>query len=115
MLLAEDNTLFRSLTKNLNNYSELKAAIKSILMEGTKLTWNPDQAEIVQMQMYGLIRNDHNTVRIANRIFETRLYNLFLSDEELKNKCILPGRRAGQEYLHRRRKAEHAPDHGTVY
>jgi len=34
--------------------------------------------------MYGLIRNDHNTVRIANRIFETMLYNLFLSDEELK-------------------------------
>ena len=85
MLLAEDNTLFQSLTKNLKHYSELKAAIKSILMEGTKLTWNPDQAEIVQMQMYGLIRNDHNTVRVANRIFETRLYNLFLSDEELKN------------------------------
>ena len=54
-------------------------------MEGTKLTWNPDQAEIVHMQMYGLIRNDHNTVRVANRILETRLYNLFLSDEELKN------------------------------
>jgi hypothetical protein len=28
-----------------------------------------------------VIRNDHNTVRIANRIFETRLYNLFLSTE----------------------------------
>jgi hypothetical protein len=35
--------------------------------------------------MYGLIRNDHNTVRVANRIFETRLYNLFLSEEEIKN------------------------------
>ena len=85
MLLSENNTLFQSLTKNLNNYPELKAAIKSILMEGTKLAWNPDQAEIVQMQMYGLIRNNHNTVGVANRIFETRLYNLFLSDEELKN------------------------------
>ena len=38
----------------------------------------------MQMQMYGLIRNDHNTVRIPNRIFETMLYNLFLSEEELK-------------------------------
>ena len=85
LLLAENNTLFQSLTKNLNNYPELKAAIRSILMEGTKLTWNPDQDEIVQMQMYGLIRNDHNTVRVANRIFETRLYNLFLSEEEMKN------------------------------
>ena len=85
LILAENNTLFQSLTKNLNNYPELRAAIRSILMEGTKLTWNPDQEDIARMQMYGLIRNDHNTVRVANRIFETRLYNLFLSDEELKN------------------------------
>lgn len=84
MILAENNTLFQSLTKNLNNLPDLKASIRSILMEGTKLTWNPDQKDIVEMQMYGLIRNDHNTVRIANRLFETRLYNLFLSDEELK-------------------------------
>ena len=85
LILAENNTLFQSLTKNLNNFPELKAAIRSILMEGTKLTWNPDQKDIVQMQMYGLVRNEHNTVRVANRIFETRLYNLFLSDEELKS------------------------------
>jgi hypothetical protein len=84
LILAEDNTLFQSLTKNLNNVPNLKASLRCILMEGTKLTWNPDQNDIVQMQMYGLIRNDHNTVRIANRIFETRLYNLFLSDEELR-------------------------------
>lgn len=85
LLLAENNTLFQSLTKNLNAFPKMKASIKSILMEGTKLTWNAQQDAIVQMQMYGLIRNDHNTVRIANRIFETMLYNLFLSDEELKN------------------------------
>jgi len=85
LLLAEDNTLFQSVTGKLTNYPELKASIRSILMEGTKLTWNPDQNELSQMQMYGLICNDHNTVRIANRIFETRLYNLFLSEEELKS------------------------------
>ena len=85
LLLSENNTLFQSLTKNLNNYPDLKAAIRSILMEGTKITYNAQQDEIVQMQMYGLIRNDHNTVRVENRIFETMLYNLFLSDEELKS------------------------------
>ena len=41
--------------------------------------------DIAQMEMYGLIRNDNGAVRIANRIFETRLYNLFLSDEEFKS------------------------------
>lgn len=85
MILSENNTLFQSLTKNLNNYPELKAAIRSILMEGTRLTYNAQQNAISQMQMYGLIRNDHNTVRVANRIFETMLYNLFLSDEELQS------------------------------
>lgn len=85
LILAENNTLFQSLTKNLDCYPDLKKSIRSILMEGTKLTWNAQQDSIVQLQMYGLIRNDHNTVRISNRIFETMLYNLFLSDEELKS------------------------------
>jgi len=84
LLLSEDNTLFQSLTGKLTNYPELKASIRSILMEGTKLTWNAQQESIRQMQMYGLIRNEHNSVRIANRLFETLLYNLLLSDEELK-------------------------------
>ena len=85
LILAENNTLFQSLTKNLNNYPELKASIRNILMEGIKLTYNAQQNAISQMQMYGLIRNDHNAVKVSNRIFETMLYNLFLSDEELKN------------------------------
>ena len=85
LLLAENNTLFQSLTKGLNSYPTIKAWIRRALMEGTRLMWNPNNREIVQMEMYGLIRNDQNTVRLANRIFETRLYNLFLSEEEMKN------------------------------
>ena len=100
LLLSENNTLFQSLTKNLNNYPELKAAIRSILMEGSKLTYNAQQDAIVQMQMYGLIRNDHNTVRVANRIFETMLYNLFLSDEELKNNVFSREGELAKKYLH---------------
>ena len=84
LLLAENNTLFQSITKNLNNYPDLKAAIRSILLEGTRLTWNADQEDIAQMQTDGLIKNEHNTVKVADRIFETRLYNLFLSEEEMK-------------------------------
>ncbi len=84
LLLSESNTLFQSLTKNLNNAPELKESIRSILMEGTRLTWNAEQDDIARLQMYGLIKNDHNTVKVANRIFEIMLYNLFLSEEELR-------------------------------
>ena len=85
MLLSEKNTLFDTLTKNINSFPELKLSIRSILMEGTRMVWNTDQNAIAQLFMYGLVKNDHNVVKVANRIFETRLYNLFLSEEELKN------------------------------
>ena len=85
LILSENNTLFQTITKNLKSHPMLKAAIRSILMEGTKLTYNSDQEDIVKMEMYGLIKNEHNCVKVANRIFETRLYNLFLSEAELKN------------------------------
>ena len=85
LILAENNTLFQSLTKNLDHYPELKTSIRGILMEGIRLTYNAQQDAIVRMQMYGLIRNEHNTVKVANRIFETMLYNLFLSEEELRS------------------------------
>ena len=85
IMLSENSTLFQSLTTKLDTFPNMKAALRSILMEGTRLTWNPDQNDIVQLQMHGFIRNEHNVVRIDNRIFETRLYNMFLSDEEMKN------------------------------
>lgn len=88
LLLSENNPLFESLAEKLNSYPELKAAIRRILMEGTKLTYNAQQDAISEMEMYGLIRNDHGTVMIANRIFETMLHNLFLSDDELKKHVL---------------------------
>lgn len=84
-ILAEPNTLFQSLTNKLNGYPGIRKSLRCMLMEGTKITWSPDQDDIVQMHMYGFIRNDGNTVRVDNRIFETRLYNLFLSEEELRS------------------------------
>ncbi len=88
MLLDEDNTLFQSMSAKLNNYPVLKSALRSLLMEGTKLSWNYDQDEITRMQMYGFIRRENSSVRIANRIIETRMYNLFLSEEEMKSSVI---------------------------
>ena len=84
MILSEDNTLFRTLIKNLNNYPGMKAAIRSILMEGAMISYHAQQDEITQLQMCGLIRNDGNIIRVENRIFETMLYNYFLTEEEIK-------------------------------
>lgn len=53
LLMAENNSLFQSITRKLNEYPRLKAAIRSILMEGTRLTYTAQSNEISQMQMDG--------------------------------------------------------------
>lgn len=84
LLQEQNNTLFESLTGKLSSYPLMNQALRSILMEGTKLSYNAQNEDIRQMEMYGFIRNVNDTVRISNRIFETLLYNLYLSEEELK-------------------------------
>ena len=83
MILIEKNTLFESLTGKLVNYQDIKAALHIVLMEGARIPYNPMQESISQMEMYGFIVNRNGTVAVSNRIFETVLYNLFLSDDEL--------------------------------
>ena len=60
---------------------KMKEVLREILIGGEKLVYNADQMEIAQMQMYGFIRRGDNLIRVDNRIFETRMYNLFLSED----------------------------------
>ena len=39
-------------------------------------------------EMYGFIRNEDGALAVANRIFETRLYNYFLSVSEIKDNTV---------------------------
>ena len=64
LLLNESNTLFQSLTGKLTNYPNLNASIRSILMEGESLPYNPLQEDIAQMEMYGFIRNSDGRAHV---------------------------------------------------
>lgn len=82
-ILMEKNTLFESLMGKLED-GELSGILYRILFEGESIVYNADNAAVGDAQMYGFIRNDNGSVRIANRIFETRLYNYFLSIQEIQ-------------------------------
>lgn len=84
-LLSEKNTLFESLIGKLNDYPELKDLIFHLLFEGQTITYNADDPSIDMLLMFGFIRVEHALVQIANRIFETRLYNYFLTLPEVQN------------------------------
>ena len=36
-------------------------------------------------RMFGFVKNEGGIMRVSNRIFEMRLYNLFLAEEELSS------------------------------
>lgn len=79
VLLADENPLFDSLTDKLSAYPELKNVIYRLLFQGQSIAYNPDDESIKTALMFGLVRVSNSNVVIANRIFEIRLYNMFLT------------------------------------
>jgi len=88
LILCEKNTLFESLSGKLTNSPELCILMEELLFTGKQIAYNTDNAMIDNAAMLGFIKNKQGLVAIANRLFETRLYNYFLSTSELQSKDI---------------------------
>ena len=82
MIINESAPLFESLINKIEDNSDLRDILYSILFRGEEFSFTLDNPAIGIANMYGFISNDNGKVRIANRIFETRLYNYFLSIEK---------------------------------
>lgn len=81
LLLNEKNPLFGSLVAKLTEYPELREMLYTLLFQGNSIIYHPLNPSIEVGEMLGFVRNDNGSVAIANRIFETYLYNLFLSED----------------------------------
>lgn len=88
MILQEKNTLFDSLMGKVYDNDSLRDTLQRILFGGERIPYNPDNIPAMDGEMYGFIRNVDGALAIANRIFETRLYNYFLSVTELRESPI---------------------------
>ena len=88
LILSEKNTLFESLISKLTTYSELNNILETLLFTGKSISYNSDNSVIDIALMFGFVKNRQSRVNIANRIFETRLYNFYLSTSEMKNNDI---------------------------
>lgn len=84
-LLIDSIPLFGSMIRHVNEYPEMKKMFQAILFEGSDVVFNPYTKEISLACMFGYAVDSAGKVRIANRIFETCLYNYFLSEEELSS------------------------------
>lgn len=84
ILLSEKNTLFESLFRKLTDYPELRSLLYMLLFQGQSILYNPEDQAIDMAIMFGFVKISNASVIVANRIFETRLYNMFLALPELQ-------------------------------
>ena len=91
LLLSESNTLFDDMQKKISDNPCLKKILYELLYEGQTFLYNTDDHILNIGGMFGYIKDNHGKVMIANRIFETRLYNLFISEERLQSAIFTEG------------------------
>lgn len=91
IILSEKNTLFESLTNKLAVYPKLRELLYTALFSGERISYNPDNDMLDIAAMFGFIKNNQGIMTVANRIFETRLYNLFLSEDEVSSLIYAAG------------------------
>lgn len=85
LLLDEKNTLFESLTGKLRDYPDLYDMLSALLFQGKEIPYNPDDENIDIALMFGFAKiGESGSIVVANRIFEMRLYNLFLAEGKTK-------------------------------
>lgn len=90
-LVNKPNTLTDDMVKKLADYPELKQMLRNILFYGEEYPYNLLHSIIYMASMFGYIKEKEGHVEVANRIMETQLYNLFLSEELIHSKSYKAG------------------------
>lgn len=81
LLEYDTNTLYDDMVKKLDEYPGMRKLLESILFNGKVLLYNQLNDVYNVGMMFGFLKRQGDRIVIANRIFETVLYNLFLSEE----------------------------------
>lgn len=99
MLVKENNSLYQSLIGKLVSYPELKAVLYDLLFTGKPIPFVATNSYIEMAAMFGFIRNVVDNAIISNRIFETVLYNYFLSEEFSASRMYDAGERERNQFI----------------
>ncbi len=90
-ILIRKTPLFESLIGKLEDNTALRKLLYSILFKGQKIPYNPDDATIDDAFMYGFVKNENGLIAVANRVFEVRIYNWFISLETTDSQIFAEG------------------------
>jgi hypothetical protein len=89
MLLKESNTLFDDMTKKLLDHPKLKEMLQNILFTGIDFPFKRETPIIDLGVTFGFLKDKNGIVAVSNRIFETQLYDMFLSELAVNNQMYM--------------------------
>lgn len=85
IIIKGPNTLYDDMIKHVLEYSDLYTMLHNILFKGENYPYQVYNQAVDIGRMFGFIVENKGSVAIANRIFETQLYNYFIMAELQKN------------------------------
>ena len=91
-ILKHTNTLFDDMIKNLENYPVFRKFIEGILFEGIQVPYKRSNPEINMGVTFGIVGEEAGLCRITNIIFETYLYDHFITDKTIQKQVLLSSR-----------------------
>lgn len=89
ILLKEPNTLFDDMTKKLLDYPQLQEMLQNILFGGIDFPFKRETPMVDLGVTFGFLKDKNGIVAVSNRIFETQLYDMFLSEMAVNNKMYM--------------------------
>ena len=84
LILKENAPLFESLIKNLADNEQLSDMVYDILMLGGRWSFTFDNPVLGLGVRYGYFKDSDGRAKIANKIFELRMINYFVSKDQLE-------------------------------
>ena len=82
IIIHEQNTLFDDIYKNLENNAELHQLLYNMLISGESYNFKTGNPVIDLAHMFGIIQNKNGIAAVSNRIFETIIYDYFISKDQ---------------------------------
>lgn len=88
IILKENNTLFDDMIKKIDQFPELNNLMRQILYEGINPAYNTDSLAQSVAIMFDFIKDAKGKVAVSNRLFETRLYNFLINQENMADQSL---------------------------
>ena len=103
IILKDKAPLFDSMVRQLDIYKELRNILEDIIYRGKQISYSPDVKPIEIGVMFSFLKEESGRIVVANRIFEMRLLNMFITEEAVKSEAYRYGSLDRNQFIHKGR------------